>query len=298
MQIKITELLNCQFIIGKMGWNEFEEKAINYCRTDENIAHFEQNIPKEKRDIDYDSFFNNKKYVFKKTSKPYAIMTNIYINSDFEKDIDCELFEEIKIRFPHMFEKEDKKQKFWSDVKNNTRYSLDFYKRYKDELGLGGIFKIYDITFDYIIENKELFDSYEGFKKILYRQQPKKIILAFSDLYIKYFKQYIEANENNKYSEEYMLMFNFFGYQWLDLEFIKILIYEHGWKFIYQWFLDHVEQYQLAAHYYGVYPLDENPDWDYILSQIPNKDDETYTIDQLKKIILNVNLDEGEPTTS
>ena len=279
----LSRRLNCQFIIGKMGWNEIEiqEKATNYCRTDENICHFEQNIPNEKRDIDYDSFFNNKKYVFKKTKKPYPIMYNIYRKSDFEKDIDCELFEEIKKRFPHIFENEDKREKFWYDVKLYTRYSLDFYKRYKDELGLSGIFKIYDITFDYIIENKELFDSYEGFKQIISRQQPKKIILAFSDLYTKYFKQYMETNQ-------YELMFNFFGDQWLDLEFIKILINEHGWKYIYQWFLDHVHQYVLAAHYYGVYPLDEKPDWDYILSQIPNKDDETYTIEQLKLIMSNV----------
>ena len=70
-----------------------------------------------------------------------------------------------------------KREKFWYDMKLHTRYTLEFYKRYKDELGLSGIFKIYDITFDYIIENKELFDSYEGFKHIIRRQQPKKIIL-------------------------------------------------------------------------------------------------------------------------
>ena len=277
----ISKRLNCQFIIGKMGWNEIEEKATNYCRTDENICHFEQNIPEEKRDIDYDSFFNNKKYVYKKAGKSFVIMSNIYNHCDFEKDIDCELIEEIKIRFSHMFENKHKREKFWSGVRQNTRYALDLYKRYKDELGLGGIFKIYDITFDYIIENKALFDSYEDFKQIISRQQPKKIILAFSDLYTKYFKQYIETNQ-------YELMFNFFGRQWLDLEFIKVLIHEYGWKYIYQWFLDHVDQFVLAAHYYGVYPLDENPDWDYILSQIPNKDDETYTIDNLKEIMSKV----------
>ena len=190
-----------------------------------------------------------------------------------------------------MFEKENKIEKFWYDVRINTTYSLDFYNRYKDELGLGGVFKIKDITFDYIIKNKTLFDSYENFKEIITRQQPKKIILIFSDFYKKYFKQYMENNE-------YQIMFDFFKYQWLDLEFINVLIYEHGWKDIYQWFLDNLHAYTLARHYYGVYPLDEIPDWNYIFSKIPNEDAQTYIIDQLKEFILNVNLGEGEPPTT
>ena len=285
-QIRITELLNCKFIIGKFGNSDFEDKATNYCIDDKYIFHSKKYIPNEKRDIDYDSFFDNKKYVYKK----YVIMSNIYHHCDFEKEIDSELFEEIKTRFPHMFEKENKIEKFWYDVRVNTTYSLDFYNRYKDELGLGGVFRIKDITFDYIIQNKTLFDSYENFKEIIRRQQPKKIILVFSDFYKKYFKQYMENNE-------YQIMFDFFKYQWLDLEFINVLIYEHGWKDIYQWFLDNLHAYTQAIYYYGVYPLDENPNWDYIFSKIPNKDAQIYIIDQLKKFILNVNLGEGEPST-
>lgn len=287
-QIKITELLNCKFIIGKFGKNDFEDKATNYCYC------INKYIPNEKRNIDYDSFFNNKKYVYNvyknKKGPQYVIMENIYRLCDFEKEIDSEIFEEIKNRFPNMFEKEKKIKKFWFNVRINTTYSLDFYNRYKDELGLSGIFRIKDITFDYIIENKTLFDSYENFKEIISRQQPKKIIIVFSDLYKKYFKQYMENNE-------YEIIFNFFKHQWLDLEFIHVLIYEHGWKDIYQWFLDNLHAYKLAAHYYGVYSLDENPDWDYIISNIPNEDDETYTVDQLKEFILNVNLGEGKPPT-
>ena len=281
-QTKLTELLNCQFIIGKFGSENFENNAMNYCMRNDNcmlndsIFCTTQMIPNEKRDIDYDSFFNNKKYVYKN----FAIMSNIYHHCDFTKDIDSEFIEEIKTRFPIMFQKESKIEKFWYDIKLNTIYSLDFYNRYKNELGLEGIFRIHDITFDYIIENKSLFDSYQNFKQIIGRQQPKKIILEFSDLYKKYFPQYKENNE-------YELIFNFFKEQMLDLDFINLLISEHGWKNIYQWFLDHLGAYVLAAHYYGVYPLDENPDWDYILSKIPNKDDETYTIDLLKKIMLN-----------
>tara|TARA_B100001175_G_C19470820_1_gene621637 strand:- start:384 stop:1202 length:819 start_codon:yes stop_codon:yes gene_type:complete len=228
-----VEKKNITYIFGKYIGNMFEEKEDIWCN--------KRIFSDEKKDIDYDSFFNNKVYV----NKGNLLLLNIIHNVDFSKDIDVNFIEEIKKRFPSIFEKKNKAEKFWSKIIFYTEYSIEFYNRYKDELGIQGFFNIKDLTSDYIIENKDLFDTKYNFMQIIQRQQKKEVLIAFSDFYIKYFPIYVNDNKDD-------LIWDFFAKQWLDLDFVEKLIKEYGWGDIYKYFLDNINNFEPSYYFYGI----------------------------------------------
>ena len=232
-------------------------------------------LPDEKKDIDYDEFFKNKKYIVKdkefKTDRLNFI--NIIHHSNLNEEVDCRFIDEIMERFPYIFEKRDKREKFWNEIKMYTTYSKKFFWKNFDNLGVDGMFSINDLTEDYILEYKNLFKSKKTFRTLFNRSLSERLYIEFSEQFIEYFP--IFEKEDRGYEIE-----NFLEKNWLRIDFVEKLIKEHGWKDIFKFYYDYLKRGGLHPQYLFLtvkYSDDE---------VIPiGNDDELYMINKLGEFV-------------
>ena len=239
-----------------------------------NIYDEEKAFPnKEKNSVDYDSFFSNQKL----WKKGKFIMINIF-HRPILKLIDSNFIEEIKKRFPDIMVDNKQKNTFWKHILN-FQISEDFYYQYEQDLHsvnmkAKGFLRIYNLPYSKILENKELFNNTYDFKYLLEISHTKQGFIELSDYFVKYMKEFT-------FGEYYYYGEHFLQQQLLDLDFIKLLVEEYGWGYIFRgiWKDSMLQNFHIIDWYYYIIFDEDDPTYETQLKH------ETLLLEQFKKII-------------